>query len=241
MDAGREQVHCVGDHRGAARRREDGVLPARLLRMTSFPIVGIQLSASRRDIGALVVTDAVPAQLAAGTVCIVMCDRPTLVTACTLREEIAALSNRIGTLALIDDAGIAEREQALLAGFDDAVESYIHARELECRIAAVHRRVSRVPTRVRCGSVVVDLDQRIGWNDGRRFSLAPREAAVLNTLVAADEPLTYSQLYAAAWGELVSKQTATHQVHLVVGRIRAKLGDCAIKTIRGVGVRVHNC
>jgi two-component system response regulator RegX3 len=99
-----------------------------------------------------------------------------------------------------------------------------------------------VPTRLRVGSVQLDLDTQEAMIDGTRVELTAREAAMIEFLVARrHRPVGRDELLVGVWGYRDgSIETRTVDVH--VQKLRKKLaalpgGEAWIETVRGRGYR----
>jgi DNA-binding response OmpR family regulator len=147
-----------------------------------------------------------------------------------------------GLIAVIVHGGPAEREQALLAGFDDAVTLPVSPRELSGRVRAVQRRLEWTAgtTRVGFGPLTLDLHERIAWFDtGERHQLTANECEVLHALILAQgRVLTYGEVFRTAW-KREGVRKAARDVQATVKRIRQKLGRMdTIETVHDIGLRL---
>ncbi len=139
-----------------------------------------------------------------------------------------------------------DRVLGLELGADDYVTKPFHMRELIARVRAVLRRVERArqtpPQRLEQGDLVVDLDQRRVWVEGKEVHLTPTEFALLVTLMRHPgrvytraqllEKISDSGLY-----EGYERTVDSHIAHL-----RAKIEENPkrpryILTVHGVGYR----
>lgn len=85
-----------------------------------------------------------------------------------------------------------------------------------------------------CGPLRLDLERRVVDTGRGSVSLAGREFLLLARLMqAAGSVCTRQELLAAVWG--CAQAAGTNVVDLYVARLRAKLGDDAIRTVRNVG------
>jgi DNA-binding response OmpR family regulator len=86
------------------------------------------------------------------------------------------------------------------------------------------------------GSVVLDVHHRMADAGRGVVALSQREFALLQSMMAMGGRIaTREELLAAVWGE--SAHGASNVVDATVARLRAKLGDDVISTVRQVGYR----
>jgi DNA-binding response OmpR family regulator len=90
---------------------------------------------------------------------------------------------------------------------------------------------------MRVGGVELDLMRRVADVGQGPVSLSQREFLLLQTLMLREgEVVSRQQLLSEVWG--FSFHPGTNVVDVCIGRLRAKLGDDAIETVRGVGYQV---
>lgn len=90
---------------------------------------------------------------------------------------------------------------------------------------------------LRSAGVEIDLQQRELVVDGRRIPLTQREFVLLSYLVQrAPEPCTRAELLERVWG--TKFDTGTNVVDVCVRRLRWKLSNDKIETVRNVGYRL---
>jgi DNA-binding response OmpR family regulator len=90
---------------------------------------------------------------------------------------------------------------------------------------------------MRVGGVELDLMRRVADVGQGPVSLSQREFLLLQTLMLREgEVVSRQQLLSEVWG--FSFHPGTNVVDVCIGRLRAKLGDEAIETVRGVGYQV---
>ncbi|UQS16589.1 response regulator transcription factor [Pseudomonas sp. HS6] len=136
-----------------------------------------------------------------------------------------------------------ERVRGLRAGGDDYLTKPFEFIELTARLDALNRRraepVSQAQeTRLRVGSLEVDLLSRTVRRGERTIDLVPREYALLEHLVRnVDQVVTRTMLFEAVWNYSYDERTNVIEVHM--SRLRRKVdGDGEppmIHTIRGAG------
>jgi DNA-binding response OmpR family regulator len=144
-----------------------------------------------------------------------------------------------------DDAEIV---RLLRAGADDYVVKPFSVDQLEARIAAVLRRLSRdvpastaTPVVLTVGALVIDSARRAVTLDGVEVRLTRREFDLLAYLAArTDQVVSREELLAEVWRQ-ADGQDQTIDVHISL--LRRKLGESAanpryLRTVRGFGVRL---
>jgi len=130
---------------------------------------------------------------------------------------------------------VASRIQALDLGADDYVTKPFDVGELAARMRALRRRAAgRAHPRLRSGSVELDPAARSVLLEGRPVELSAREFAVLLALMEArPRVLSREQIEASLYGWGGSLESNAIEVH--VHKLRKKLGEGLIRTVRGVG------
>ena len=142
-------------------------------------------------------------------------------------------------LSAVSDVGA--RVQALDRGAVDFVSKPFHMVELDARI---RRHVTTVPghradrdtdhRHLDAGGVRLDLDRRRARVDGREVVLSPREFSLLAHLMRRrGEVCGREELLHDVWG--LDFDPGSNVVEVCVRRIRHKLVEPPIETVRGVG------
>jgi len=97
--------------------------------------------------------------------------------------------------------------------------------------------VATVTRYLRSASVVIDLLRRELVVDGRRIPLTQQEFVLLSYLLQrAPRPCTRAELLEQVWG--TKFDTGTNVVDVCVRRLRWKLANDKIETVRNVGYRI---
>lgn len=133
-------------------------------------------------------------------------------------------------------------EQSELAGFnagaDDYVTKPIKPRLLVSRIKALLRRRATGEDweQISIGHVTIDRERRVVLLDGQEIFLARKEFELLAML--ASKPgrvFPRAEILKRIWGDEVIVGDRTIDVH--VRKIRQKVGESLIKTVKGVGYK----
>jgi two-component system, OmpR family, response regulator len=144
----------------------------------------------------------------------------------------------ISALAAID-----ERIRGLKAGGDDYLVKPFAMGELAARVEALLRRLEDVrTTRLRVGSLEMDLVERRVNRSGRSIDLLPREFKLLEYFVRRpDQVVTRAMLLEDVWHYNFLPQTNVVDVHIsnLRRKIDAKGEAPLITNIRGVGFMLH--
>jgi two-component system alkaline phosphatase synthesis response regulator PhoP len=123
------------------------------------------------------------------------------------------------------------------AGGDDYITKPIKPKLFIRRVNALLRRIKEVPDDsgiVFTKAFAIDRSRYVITKDGKDISFAPKEFELLELLVLrANKVTTREQIYADVWGEDVVVGNRTIDVH--IRRIREKIENDSIKTIKGVG------
>lgn len=143
--------------------------------------------------------------------------------------------NRIPVLILTARDAIADRVKGLDLGADDYLVKPFSLEELAARIRAVLRRhAGRAEPQLAHGAFTLDPSTRKVTYRGRPVAVSAREFSLLEALLDRPGlPLSRGQLEERlyGWGE----EIASNAVEVHVHNLRKKLGEGAIRTVRGVG------
>jgi two-component system phosphate regulon response regulator PhoB len=138
-----------------------------------------------------------------------------------------------------------DRIVGLEMGADDYVVKPFSPKELVARARAVLRRnrprAADEPP-LAAGRIALDVPRHRVTVDGRAVPLAPREFALLHTLLESPgRVLSREQLLERAWGYARADEIESRTVDVHVRRLRAKLGDEGrrIVTVKGVGYQLE--
>lgn len=126
-----------------------------------------------------------------------------------------------------------------VAGFDRGADDFLGkpfaVPELRARVRALGRR-GPLPRTLhhRAGVVELDFSARLARVGGAAVPLTAREWAVLELLaLRAGRVVSRSEILEVVWGE--DSQQGSGSLDVILTRIRRKLGDRAVRTIRGEG------
>lgn len=151
----------------------------------------------------------------------------------TLRQGLPDPGLPVLIMTARDD--VASRIDGLDAGADDYVSKPFHAGEVAARMRAMRRRsVGRADAVISHGDLQLDPAALTVCLAGQPVQISSREFAVLLALVeASPRVLSRSQLETKLynWDRAVDSNTIEVHIH----RVRRKLGERVICTVRGVG------
>jgi DNA-binding response OmpR family regulator len=134
---------------------------------------------------------------------------------------------------------VRDRVDGLGLGADDYLPKPFDFAELTARVRALARRSSvPLPPILSSGDITLDPSRRVVFRDGLRLDLSPKEFALLECLLAAeDRVVSAEELLERVWDEQADPFTTV--VKTTIRRLRAKLGDPpVIHTVREGGYRI---
>jgi two-component system response regulator QseB len=153
----------------------------------------------------------------------------------TLLHEIRSRKSRVPVLIITARAAVADRIKGLDDGADDYLVKPFDLDELAARIRALLRRqAGRGEPVATFGKLALDPSARKVSYGGRPIPVSAREYSLLEALLerpgaALSRGQLEQRLY--GWGE----EVASNSVEVHVHNLRKKLGEDAIRTVRGVG------
>lgn len=154
----------------------------------------------------------------------------------TLCRELRAQASPVPVLMLTAHSEIPTRVRSLDAGADDFLGKPFSVAELRARVRALGRRRASPSGRLVLtrGQVCVDVMARRAREGERDVTLTAREWSVLEVLaLRGGRVISSDAILEEAWGEVSEAGAAS--LHVIVGRIRKKLGASFIRTARGEG------
>jgi two-component system alkaline phosphatase synthesis response regulator PhoP len=130
------------------------------------------------------------------------------------------------------------------AGGDDYITKPIKPKVLVSRINALLKRYSgnaQVPDEtpdmvIKRGHLSIDKEKYVVIKDDQELMLPKKEFELLLLLIAKpDKVFTRDEIFNAVWGDNIIVGDRTIDVH--IRKLREKIGDTHIKTIKGVGYK----
>ena len=132
----------------------------------------------------------------------------------------------------------AEKVTALDMGADDYLVKPFDLDELCARIRALQRRsTGRATSVISHGNLTLDPAARIVSRNERPLHVSPTEFALLKMLLEnAGRTVGRERLFSSLYGLNGGIESNSLDVH--IHRLRRKLGETSIKTVRGIGYRI---
>jgi two-component system alkaline phosphatase synthesis response regulator PhoP len=161
------------------------------------------------------------------------------IEACRTMRDMPDLKNTIITFLTARN-----EEYSQIAGFDVGADDYINKpikpRIMISRIKALLRRSSgteaAVSTIVQIGDLKIDRESYLVNKGGESISLPRKEFELLSLLTSKPgKVFTREDILSRVWGTDIIVGDRTIDVH--IRKIREKLGDDSIKTIKGIGYK----
>jgi two-component system, OmpR family, response regulator len=152
-----------------------------------------------------------------------------------LCREIRLAGGGVPILVLTAQSQMSRRIEGFDAGADDFLAKPFAVAELRARVRALARR-GALPrgTRVCAGDAELDLAARRASISGQEVPVTAREWSILDLLVRRGGRLVArEEILDIVWGD--ASASASASLDVMIGRIRRKLGDGVIRTIRGEG------
>ena len=145
---------------------------------------------------------------------------------------------RVLILSALSD--VENKVRCLDIGASDYLAKPFAISELLARVRARLRQApAPAPDRfLRVGPVVLDMVRRVADAGEGPTNLTDREFSLLQFLMRAEgEVATRSRLLADVWG--ITFETGSNVVDVTVRRLRTKLGEDVVETVRNVGYRLN--
>lgn len=138
----------------------------------------------------------------------------------------------------------AEKVLALDMGADDYISKPFDPLELLSRVQALLRRTThftetetRTLAILSCNGLKLDPSSCELWVEGTPVPMTATEQKILQLLLG--EPgrvFTREQIYQAGWGDAAVDDNS---IQVAISKLRAKIGEWRIRTIRGLGYRLE--
>ncbi len=161
-------------------------------------------------------------------------------------EEIRSMKNMENTLVAFLTARGEDYSQiaGFEAGGDDYITKPIKPKVLVSRVKALLKRrsvknevaASGELTRLVSGDLVIDKERYLVLKKGKEITLPRKEFELLFLLISKPEKVfTRDEIFDRVWGENTVVGDRTIDVH--IRKIREKLGDKYIHTVKGIGYK----
>lgn len=159
------------------------------------------------------------------------------IEACQIIREDSTLNKTIITF-LTSRAEDYTQIAGFKAGADDFITKPIRPRVFLSRVEALLRRESSKNRENNSSDIQIDRDKFIVFVKGTEIIIPKKEFELLELLLSNTEKVfTRDQILAQVWGNDAIVGERTIDVH--VRKLREKLGDDYIRTIKGVGYRFN--
>jgi len=127
------------------------------------------------------------------------------------------------------------------AGADDYITKPVKPKVLVSRIKALLKRynpavINQDKTVIQKTGLIIDRERYIVIKEGNELDLPKKEFELLALLVSKpDKVFTRDEIYNTVWGDSIIVGDRTIDVH--IRKLREKIGDDHIRTIKGVGYK----
>lgn len=141
----------------------------------------------------------------------------------------------VPVVVLTAQGAVSSRLACFDAGADDFLAKPFAVAELRARVRALGRRgpLPRGLVR-RVGAAMLDVTARRAWRDEVEVPVTAREWAVLELLaVRGGRVVSRGEILEVVWDD--DSPRAAASLDVIVARIRKKLGDAVLRTVRGEG------
>lgn len=154
----------------------------------------------------------------------------------TLREHGVELP----LLTMSESSDWQDRVSILDAGSDDHLDFPVRSDELAARLRAVMRRqAGHASSHSLIGDFALDLKARSVALDGQRLDLTRNEYQVLQALLTKGEQYVSLDRLAACLNPGDHGERSINAVQVHICRLRSKIGQERIQTVRGMGYRIN--
>lgn len=159
------------------------------------------------------------------------------IEACRQLREMSEFKNTIITFLTARN-----EDYSQIAGFDAGADDYISKpikpRVLISRIKALLRRYNELKPdqNITLGDIVIDREKYLVYKNKVAISFPRKEFELLSLLTSKPgKVFTRDDILSRVWGDDIVVGDRTIDVH--IRKIREKLGDDSIKTIKGIGYK----
>lgn len=160
------------------------------------------------------------------------------IEACQIIREDSTLNNSIVTF-LTSRAEDYTQIAGFKAGADDYITKPIRPRVFISRIEALLRRKQAKSIQSNGSDIQIDREKFIVYSKGNEIIVPKKEFELLELLIGNPEKVfTRDQILAQVWGNDAIVGERTIDVH--IRKLREKIGDSYIRTIKGVGYRFNS-
>lgn len=122
------------------------------------------------------------------------------------------------------------------AGADDYIVKPLKASVLVSRVKALFKRFKSkaLPLQTQAGPIRIDRERYLVFKNNHEIILPRKEFELLALLLSSPRKVfTRDEIYQEIWGGAFSENNRTIDVH--VRKLREKIGDQYIKTVKGIG------
>ena len=152
--------------------------------------------------------------------------------------------NYIPVLVISAKVELSDRVFGIDLGADDYITKPFEPLEVAAKVRAHLRRMgiqkdSQLEKhRIEVGSLILDCDECVVIKNGNTYDLTKAEYKVLELFMEHPKRVfTKEQIYEYAWGNEYVVDDNT--IRVIISRLRDKIGNDTIKTIRGLGYRLE--
>ncbi len=150
----------------------------------------------------------------------------------------------IPILVISAKVDLSDRVLGIDLGADDYITKPFEPLEVAAKVRAHLRRagaqeaMEKEQHRIQVGFLILDCDECVVIKDGQTYELTKAEYKVLELFMKQPRRVfTKEQIYDYAWGNEYAVDDNT--IRVIISRLRDKIGNDTIKTIRGLGYRLE--
>ena len=127
------------------------------------------------------------------------------------------------------------------AGADDYIVKPVRLKVFIAKIQSIIRKRSQNTEKFKrkyLGDLIIDYEQRLLFKNGQEFQFPKKEFKIINILTSKPgKVFTREEIYSLIWGNDICVSERTLDVH--IRKIREKIGDNYITTVKGIGYKFH--